>query len=148
MGQSDHSSRILAGADSLRAIEQAAGRLANTANRQPTNFQAQVDYATALRRSGRTEEALKVYLIARALRPNNIDLQFHIANAKMALGNLDEAEQELLNILTTDSSYVLAWLSLGEIYAKTNRTPLTREAWKKAVLIDPDHPAVQRLDRH
>ncbi len=147
LGQSDRSSRILAKADSLRAIEQAAGHLANTANRQPTNFQAQVDYATALRRSGRTEEALKVYLIARALRPNNIDLQFHIANAKMALGSLLEAEQELLNILTIDSSYVLAWLSLGEIYAKTNRTPLAREAWEKAVLIDPDHPAVQRLGR-
>ena len=146
-GRSDHSSRVLAKADSLRAIEQAAGQLANTANRQPTNFQAQVDYATALRRSGRTEEALKVYLIARALRPNNINLHFHIANAKMALGNLEEAEQELLNILINDSSYVLAWLGLGEIYAKTNRTLLAREAWKKAVLIDPDHPAVQGLDR-
>lgn len=145
--QSDHSSRILATADSLRAIEQASGHLANTANRQPTNFQAQVDYATALRRSGRTEEALKVYLIARALRPNNINLQFHIANAKMALGSLEEAEQELLHILATDSSYLLAWLSLGEIYAKTNRTALAREAWQKAVLVDPDHPAVQRLAR-
>ena len=147
LGQSDHSSRILSTADSLRAIEQASGHLANTANRQPTNFQAQVDYATALRRSGRTEEALKVYLIARALRPNNIDLQFHIANAKMALGNLEEAEQELLHILVTDSSYVLAWLSLGQIYAKTNRTALARDAWQKAVLVDPDHPAVQRLAR-
>ena len=147
LGESDQSSRILTKADSLRAIEQAAGRLANTANRQPTNFQAQVDYATALRRSGRTEEALRVYLIARALRPNNINLQFHIANAKMALGSLEEAEQELLYILIADSSYVLAWLSLGEIYAETNRTALAREAWQKAVLIDPDHPAVQRLAR-
>ena len=147
LGQSDHSSRILATADSLRAIEQASGQLANTANRQPTNFQAQVDYATALRRSGRTEEALKVYLIARALRPNNINLQFHIANAKMALGSLEEAEQELLHILATDSSYVLAWVSLGEIYTRTNRTALAREAWQKAVLIDADHPAVQRLAR-
>ena len=147
LGVSDQSSRILTKADSLRAIEQAAGQLANTANRQPTNFQAQVDYATVLRRSGRTEEALKVYLIARALRPNNINLQFHIANAKMALGSLEEAEQELLHILVTDSNYVLAWLSLGEIYVKTNRTALAREAWQKAVLVDPDHPAVQRLAR-
>ncbi|MXX57583.1 MAG: tetratricopeptide repeat protein, partial [Rhodothermaceae bacterium] len=147
LGESDQSSRILTKADSLRAIEQTAGRLANTANRQPTNFQAQVDYATALRHSGRTEEALRVYLIARALRPNNINLQFHIANAKMALGSLEEAEQELLHILVTDSNYVLAWLSLGEIYVKTNRTALAREAWQKAVLVDPDHPAVQRLAR-
>ena len=147
LGESSRSSLILAKADSLRAIEQAAGHLANTANRQPTNFQAQVDYATALRRSGNTEEALKVYLIARALRPNNINLQFHIANAKMALGSFEEAEQELLHILVIDSSYVLAWLSLGEIYAKTNRTSLAREAWQKAVLIDPDHPALQRLAR-
>ena len=147
MGQSDDSSQILAKADSLRTIEQAVGRLANTANSQPTNFQAQVEYATALRRSGRTEEALKVYMIARALRPNNINLKFHIANAKMALGSLEEAEQELLHILVTDSNYVLAWLSLGEIYVKTNRTALAREAWQKAILVDPDHPAVQRLAR-
>lgn len=147
LGQSDRSSRILAKADSLRAIEQAAGHLANTANRQPTNFQAQVEYATALRRSGRTEEALKVYLIARALRPNNIDLRFHIANAKMALDSFEEAEQELLDILIADSSYVLAWLSLGEIYAKTNRTALARESWERAILTDADHPAVQRLMR-
>lgn len=145
LGQSDHSARILDKADSLRAIEQATGHLANTANRQPTNFQAQVDYATALRRSGRTEEALKVYLIARALRPNNIDLQFHIANARIALDNLKEAEQELLNILAADSSYVLAWLSLGEIYTKTDRTALARESWEKAILTDADHPAVQRF---
>jgi tetratricopeptide (TPR) repeat protein len=147
LGQSDHSSRILAKADSLRAIEQAAGHLANTANRQPTNFQAQVNYATALRRSGRTEEALKVYLIARALRPNNIDLQFHIANAKMALDSLVGAEQELLNILIADSSYVLAWLSLGEIYAVTNRPARAKEAWEKAIRTDADHPAVQRMIR-
>ncbi len=147
LGRSDQSSRILAKADSLRIIEQATGHLANTANRQPTNFQAQVDYATALRRSGRTKEALEVYLIARALRPNNIDLKFHIATAQMALGGLEEAEQELLDLLVADSSYALAWLSLGGIYSRTNRTTLAREAWQKAILADPDHPAVQRLMR-
>lgn len=141
----EQSAKFFSKADSLREIEQRRGQLANTAETQPTNFQAQVDYATALRRSGLLEESLKRYLIAQALRPDNLNLQFHIATLETDLGNLVNAEERLLRILTADSSYVLAWLSLATVYGKTNRATLATDALQQAARINPDHPAVQQF---
>jgi len=74
-GFSAESFRLITEAESLRVITQREGQLANVAENQPTNFQAQIDYATTLRRSGHLEKAMSRYLIAQALRPNNVDLQ-------------------------------------------------------------------------
>ncbi|MCY3594593.1 MAG: tetratricopeptide repeat protein [Bacteroidetes bacterium] len=141
----EQSAKFFSEADSLREIEQGRGQLANTAETQPTNFQAQVDYATALRRSGLLEESLRRYLIAQALRPDNLNLQFHIATLETDLGSLVNAEERLLRILAADSSYVLAWLSLATVYGKTNRATLATEALQQAARINPDHPAVQQF---
>lgn len=144
-GSLTESAELFSEADSLREIEQRRGQLANAAETQPTNFQAQVDYATALRRSGHLEESLKRYLMAQALRPENLDLQFHIATLEADLGNPVNAEERLLRILAVDSSYVLAWLGLGEVYRKTNRSILAKDAYGQAARINPDHPAVQQF---
>ncbi len=144
-GSPEQSAKFFSDADSLREIEQRRGQLANAAETQPTNFQAQVDYATELRRSGRLEESQKRYLIAQALRPENLDLQFHIATLEADLGNLITAEERLLRILAADSSYVLAWLGLGEVYRKTDRSNLAKNAYGQAARINPDHPAVQQF---
>ncbi|MXZ17532.1 MAG: tetratricopeptide repeat protein [Rhodothermaceae bacterium] len=141
----EQSAKFFSEADSLREIEQRRGQLANTAETQPTNFQAQVDYATALRRSGLLEESLKRYLIAQALRPENLDLQFHIATLEIDIGNLPNAEERLLRILAADSSYVLAWLSLATVYGKTNRSTPATEALQQAARINPEHPAVRQF---
>ncbi len=141
----EQSAKFFSEADSLREIEQRRGQLASAAETQPANFQAQVDYATALRRSDHLEESLKRYLIAQALRPDNLDLQFHISTLEADLGNLAKAERRLLRILTADSSYVLAWLSIGAVYEKTNRAALATDAWQQAARINPDHPAVQQF---
>ena len=144
-GSLAESAELFSEADSLREIEQRRGQLANAAETQPTNFQAQVDYATALRRSDHLEESLKRYFIAQALRPENLDLQFHIATLETDLENLANAEERLLRILAADSSYVLAWLGLGEVYRKTNRSTLAKDAYGQAARINPDHPAVQQF---
>ncbi|MXW15345.1 MAG: tetratricopeptide repeat protein [Rhodothermaceae bacterium] len=141
----EQSAEFFSEADSLREIEQRRGQLANTAETQPANFQAQVDYATALRRSGLLEESLKRYFIAQTLRPDNLNLQFHIATLETDLGSLANAEERLLRILAADSSYVLAWLSLATVYGKTNRTTPATNALQQAALINPDHPAVQQF---
>ena len=104
-----------------------------------------MDYATALRRSGLLEESLKRYLIAQALRPENLDLQFHIATLEIDIGNLPNAEERLLRILAADSSYVLAWLSLATVYGKTNRSTSATEALQQAARINPEHPAVRQF---
>ncbi|MDE2645653.1 MAG: tetratricopeptide repeat protein [Bacteroidota bacterium] len=141
----EQSAEFFSEADSLREIEQRRGQLANTAETQPTNFQAQVDYATALRRSGLLEKSLKRYFIAQALRPQNLDLQFHIATLETDLGSLLDAEQRLLRILAADSSYVLAWLNLATVYGKTNRATLATDALQQAARINSEHPAVQQF---
>ncbi len=138
------SSKLFSEADSLRKIEQRRGQLANTAETQSTNFQAQVDYATALRKSGLLEESLKRYLIAQTLRPENLNLQFHIATLEADLGDLEKAETRFLRILTADSSYVLAWLGLSAVYNKSNHVTLATDALQQAARINPDHPAVQQ----
>ena len=136
---------FLSEADSLRMVEQRLGLLANTAEGQPDHFQAQVDYAIALRQAGQLEKALSRYLIAQALRPANMSLQFHIATLETTLSDFVQAEERLLRILNTDSTHVLAWLGLENIYSVTERPDLARDALGQAVRINPAHPAVQEI---
>lgn len=147
-GASDQASKRFQEAESLRVMEQERGQLANAAETQPNNFQAQVDYAVALRQTGHLEEALKRYLIAQALRPTNLNLQFHIATLQVDLGNLKHAEKRLLQLLQSDSSYVLAWISLSNIFENTGRTVMAQEAWQEALRLDPDHSAVRQFQSH
>ncbi|MCY4159830.1 MAG: tetratricopeptide repeat protein [Bacteroidetes bacterium] len=145
LGLSAESSRLTTEAESLRVIIQKEGQLANVVENQPTNFQAQIHYATALRRSGNLEKAMTRYLIAQALRPDNVDLQFHIATLEIDLDDLERAEERLTRILNADSNYVLAWLGLGQIYTKTDRLTLAENAVKQAVQLNPDHPAIRQF---
>ena len=145
MGFTRESRTLLVLADSLRTIEQQAGQLANVAENQPENFQAQVDYATFLRGSEQLEKAMSRYLIAQALRPDHLNLQFHIATLEIDLNDLERAEARLNRILASDSSYVLAWLALGQVYSKTDRHASAKNALNQATRMDPSHPAVQQL---
>ncbi len=144
-GRRDLSAKLFSEADSLREIAQRRGQLANAAESRPNHFQIQVDYAASLRRSGLHEEAMKRYLIAQALRPGNLNLQFHIATLEIDLERLATAEKRLRRILAADSNYVLAWLSLGTVYEKTNRADLATDAYRQAVRINPNHPAVRQF---
>jgi len=144
-GLSNESRTLLTQADSLRKIEQRAGQLANVAENQPENFQAQVDYAIFLRSSGQLEKAMTRYLIAQALRPNHLNLQFHIATLEIDVNDLGKAETRLNHILASDSSYVLALLALGQVYYETDRNLLADEILKKAITLEPNHPGIQQL---
>ena len=144
-GFPNQSSKIFEAAESLRVMEQRLGMLANAAETQSTNFQTQIDYAIALRQAGRLQLALKKYLVAQALRPDNWNLQFHIATIEADLGEFEHAQKRLTRILDADSSYALAWLSLVDIYTATNQPSLAEQAWQEAVRMRPDHPAIRQF---
>ncbi len=144
-GFSEQSRYLLLESDSLRQIDQRRGQLANLAENQPENFQAQIDYAISLRRSRKLHKAMKRYLIAQALRPDNLNLQFHLSTLEIDLGDLGRAEQRLNRILSSDSTYVMAWLALEQVYTRTRRFSAAQGAIEQAVKIDPNHPAVERF---
>jgi len=144
-GFSQQSRSLLLKSDSLRQMDQRAGQLANIAENQPKNFQAQIDYAIFLRSSGKLHKAMTRYLIAQALRPNNMSLQLHLATLEIDIDDLEHAEKRLHRILAVDSSSVVAWLALEQVYSKTQRFYEAKDAIKQAVRINPNHPAVKRF---
>ena len=147
-GFSNLARSLLMESDSLRQLDQRAGLLANVAETQPQNFQAQIDYAIFLRRSGKLHLAMTRYLIAQALRPNNVNLQFHLATLETDLDELESAEHRLNRILNADSTHVLAWLALQQVYQKSGQLTDAGNALERAIKIDPNHPALVQFLKH
>ncbi len=148
MGRATEAQEALTEANAMRAADQKIARLGTNAREQPTNFNHQLNYANALRSTGRLDEALNVYLIAQALRPHNLELQNNIATAFMQLGDTSQALTRYRQVLAQDSTFVVTWINLGWHYVNTNRMQQAMQAWTTAEQHGPDHPAIMVLKEH
>lgn len=143
MGQADEAATMLTRADRLRAEQQDVARYGREARTQPENFQTQLIYADALRRSGRLTEALKVYNVALSLRPQNLALQTNIATLYAQTGRHAEAETLFNEVLRIDSTYAEAWVNLGLLYMSTGQRAKADSALHRAFRYGEDNPAIE-----
>ncbi|MBT8399860.1 MAG: tetratricopeptide repeat protein, partial [Rhodothermia bacterium] len=81
LGRQAEARTVLARAEQTQMEQQEVNRLRGGARDFPENFEARIAYADALRKSGRVGESIDQYLIAEALRPNNLALRNNIATA-------------------------------------------------------------------
>ena len=145
LGRSDEAAAMLAQADQLRAEQQDVARYGREARTTPESFQTQLIYADALRRSGRLEEALKVYNVALSLRPQNLALQANIATLYAQTGRHAEAETLFNEVLHIDSTHAEAWANLGLLYLSTGQLVKADAALHRAFRYGEGNPAVEAV---
>ena len=145
MGHLDEATRILDRANRLRAEQQDVERYGREARLLPENFQAQLTYADALRRSGRLADALNAYHIALSLRPHNLALQTNIATLYAQTERPAEAEALFLQVLRTDSTHAEAWVNLGLLYLRAGQAGRADDALQRAFRYGEGNPVVEQV---
>ena len=144
-GQTDQGQLLLGRAEALRQSHQEVSSLATSARDNPTSFAHQMAHANALRSAGRMAEAVEAWLIALALRPNNLDLQSNIATGYMQLGDSSQALRRFQRVLASDSAHVTTLVNLGWHFFGTGQQQRAVEAWGRAARHHPNHPAIHEL---
>ncbi len=145
LGRQEEGRAVLNRAAEVQEEQREVNRLRTRAGDFPDSFEARLEYANALRQSGRIKESIDQYLIAEAMRPNNLQLRTNTATAMLQIGDTTEALRRYRSILAQDSTIVEAWLNLYVFYDQTGNQRRSREALDRAVAIDPDHPMIDRI---
>ncbi len=145
LGRQDEARTVLARAEKTQLEQQEVNRLRGGARDFPDNFEARIAYADAMRKSGRVRESIDQYLIAEALRPDNLALRNNIATAYLQVGDTAEALRRYRSVLAADSTVVEAWINLFAFYSKTGQSEKAKDALDRATDIQPDHPLLQQL---
>ncbi|PIQ76637.1 hypothetical protein COU78_05065 [Candidatus Peregrinibacteria bacterium CG10_big_fil_rev_8_21_14_0_10_49_24] len=94
----------------------------------------------ALRKQGRTQEALAEYEKALALDPDSKTAHFGLGILLAEQGNTSRAIQEYVLALETDPTYVEVSVNLGALYMKIGETEKAIEQYEHAIAVLPHFP--------
>ena len=89
---------------------------------------------------GRLDDAEKEYLKTLTLRPGHLSSRIGLSSVYNRKGLYDQAIASLelaVNSPTSDPSFALARLNLGELYGKTGKIENAIKEWEAALKIDP-----------
>jgi len=67
-----------------------------------------------------------------AVQPDSVPCHLLIARVSLARGDLDQAEVELLRVLTLDTQHAEGWFLLGDLYRRWGRTEDALHAYQSA----------------
>jgi len=96
----------------------------------------------AYRATGRLEDALAAYRRALGAGVGTGVIHRNMAATLLKLGRLQEALQEATRSTRASPGDALGWAQLGEIEAAMGHSELAREAYGKALSLDPSVPGV------
>lgn len=112
----------------------------------PAYFEAHYNRGLAAYQISNWQESLRAYEYALALRPDSIDGRYNFALALKAANYLDDAAQQLGQILQARPDESRAHLSLGNLYAyKLNQPQLARQHFSKVLEYDPQNPQASEI---
>lgn len=94
-------------------------------------------------RLGRFADAAGSYERALALQPDSDLLTSEVALVYLELGRLDDAERVLVRTTQLNPNLVDTWVTLGQLYEDTQRTPLAVIAFQRAVALDPANSSLR-----
>ncbi len=147
LGEMDQGKEHIVKANKLREVQMGVDRTRRVAKRQADNFQVQLDYATALKRSNRLEEAIAQFEVARTLRPNNLGLRNNIATLHLQLDREGEALSRYRSIIDDDSTFAEAWLNLALYFGRKGDVARADSAMSRAVRFGQDNARVTEMVR-
>lgn len=139
LGRRSEAQHFLTRADSLQELQSKVEHAQVTAETNPGLPMNWVRLGEMLRQSGRIEEALEAYQVARSLAPENLAVQHNLANLFLARGDTAQAVGRYRTILQQDSTFTDAWLNLGVVYALSGEPDRARQAWQNVLRYVPGH---------
>lgn len=89
--------------------------------------------------AGMCESAREEYRKALGHRPGFLDIRLRLAQCFADEKEYEAAVTEIEAILATRPTYVSAWVQLGEAFWSMGRKDRAVEAWRQALLHDPDN---------
>jgi len=104
----------------------------------PRSVRVRFLYARALQQDGRPQESIREYAAALAIYPEYSDIHHELGITYQSLGNLDQARLAYAAALQADSLNVQAWINLGTLLGREQRTFDALEAFERALKILPD----------
>jgi protein O-mannosyl-transferase len=107
------------------------------------NYVAHNNYGLALRRKGRTEEAISHFRAAVQIRPEDVEAHTNLGEALLAEGRTGEALPELLEALRLNPTYPNAHINLGVLLDRQGRTKEAAVQYQEAVDEQPDDAVAQ-----
>src|SRR4029078_3220075 len=94
---------------------------------------------------GELEKALEFYEQAIKVRPEFPEAEFQRGNALGSLGRLDEAESALKRAIALKKNWSLPYSALGALLMKRNHDADATEAFRQALVNDPQDNVALRL---
>ena len=144
LGQTEEGQQYLGRAEKLRKLQARITQLEeNTMRVHADNSYAHAELASAYRRAGRYDKAMKSYRVALYLEPGNLNILNNVALLHLLRGEQEKAIQGFEHIVEQDSERVDAWVNLGVLYARSERTEDAVRVWKEALRRDPNRPQVK-----
>jgi tetratricopeptide (TPR) repeat protein len=96
--------------------------------------------ATAYQEHSRHDQALKSWRIVEALDPSHPDLDLHLGEAQVAIGQTNEAIASFQRALERQPGQLTACLALGEIMGQLHRWQEAHVLYTQALAATPDSP--------
>lgn len=146
LGQAEDAQRILARAADVRDRASGVERLEMESRAQPDDLRLRLLHAEGLRELGRLAEALAVYQVAAASRPDDLGIRHNIATLRLNTGDTTAARVAYEAIVAKDSTYVDALVNLALYFNQQGERSKARRYLQQAYRHGgPDHPSIKRL---
>lgn len=124
--------------------QQAIGSLSRARELDPSLAGTDRLLGDAFLELGDDARACDAYARALATEPDDAEGQLHRAQCAERLGDLDAAETALLNAARDPDLAQLALYELGVVRARAGKRDAARDAFERAVVIDPPSPLAGR----
>ena len=142
-GRQAEGKALIEQSEKLRAREVTVQNFSGVAQSKANDPMAYAALGSALRRSGRLEDALRAYRVAILLDSTNLEVQNNVANLYLIQQDTLAAIRTYRHILEQDPTFVDIWVNLGIVYAISGKREQAREAWQEALRHEPRHEAAQ-----
>jgi len=106
--------------------------------KSPSKARPHNNLGVAYEKEGRTDEAIREYLLAIQINPDYDEAHYNLGVAYEKKGRIKDAVQELLTAIRISPAYGQAHNNLGIIYGRTGRTDEAVREFLRAKQINPD----------
>ncbi|MEW6489839.1 MAG: tetratricopeptide repeat protein [Thermodesulfobacteriota bacterium] len=119
-------------------LEKKIANLEAAARANPNNLQGLVTLGDAYLDSRRGQDALRVFLQAETIAPDDVHVLSDLGTIYQQSGRVDEALAKFGRIVELDPSQVSARVHLGLLYQSTGNAQKALETFKAALALNPE----------
>ena len=130
--------------DSAALLERAEAEMRLALETEQRFARAYVELGKVLARQQRNREAIRLYLDAEAIEPENYRIQHALGLLYRRVGDLAEAERRFRRALETAPGHAASATRLGDVLLQTNQPQEAVRAFAHALRLNPQDNAARR----